>query len=168
MAIKDDLPKLVEQEKTLVFSRFDEAEAFALGTLLRDMALKEDLPIIVDIRFWDRPLFYAALPGSTASNPEWARRKLNSVRLYHKSTYRMFLEQGAKERIFPADFGHSAEDHAIAGGAFPIRVEGVGAVGAVAVSGMPQRDDHNLVVAALAAHLGLDPASVALAPVGDG
>ena len=166
MAIEDDLARLREQERTLVFPGFDEAEAFALGARLRDIGLEDRLPIVVDIRLWDRPLFYAALPGSSASNADWARRKINSVRLYHKSSYRMFLEQGAKERIFPADFGLSAQDHAIAGGAFPIRVKGLGAVGAVAISGLPQRDDHNLVVTGLAGHLGIDLESVKLPPAG--
>jgi uncharacterized protein (UPF0303 family) len=37
-------------------------------------------------------------------------------------------------------------DYAVAGGAFPLFVEGVGCIGTVAVSGLPQRDDHALVV----------------------
>ena len=155
MEAQRDLETLVAQEKALVFASFDEAEAFALGERMRTMALSGGLPIVIDIRFWDRPLFYAALPGSAAGNFEWARRKINSVRHYQKSSYRMFLEQGGESRIFPADHGLNPQDYAIAGGAFPIRVAGIGAVGAVAVSGLPQRDDHNLVVDALAAHLGL-------------
>ena len=43
---------------------FDEAVAFKIGSAIRDRALKEDLPIIVEIRTFDRPLFYAAMPGS--------------------------------------------------------------------------------------------------------
>lgn len=164
MANADDLEKIAEQEKALVFPAFDEAEAFALGARLREMALERDVPIVVDIRLWDRPLFYAALPGSTAANADWVRRKINSVRLYQKSTYRMFLEQGAEDRVFGADYGHSPADFAIAGGAFPIRVKGLGAIGVVAVSGLPQRDDHNLVVMALAMHLGLEARLLALPP----
>ncbi|TKT77616.1 heme-degrading domain-containing protein [Aquamicrobium sp. LC103] len=165
--VEDDLKRLIEQEKKLVFPAFDEEEAFKLGTHLRDMALDRKLPIVIDIRLWDRPLFFAALPGSAGANAEWARRKINSVMLYHKCSYRMFLEQGAKERIFPADYGHVAQDFAIAGGAFPIRVQGVGAIGALAVSGLPQREDHNLVVAALASHLGADAEGIALSPPAD-
>ena len=155
MAIEDDLARLKEQEKALVFSAFDEAEAFALGTRLRGTALERGLPVVIDIRFWDRPLFFAALPGATAANAEWARRKINAVRLYQKCTYRMFLEQGAQSRILPPDHGLGPQEHAIAGGAFPIRVAGFGALGAIAVSGLPQRDDHRLVSEVLAAHLGL-------------
>ena len=41
------------------------------------------------------------------------------------------------------------------GGSFPLHVAGVGCVGAVTVSGLPQRDDHALVVEALAATCGV-------------
>lgn len=164
MSIEDDLARVKEQENVLVFQRFDEEEAFALGSRLRDLGRRRSLPIIVDVSLWDRPLFYTALPGSAASNRDWARRKINSVRHYQKSTYRLFLEQGARERILAPDHGLDPRDYAIAGGAFPIRVGSVGVIGAVAVSGLPQRDDHNLAVEALAGHLGVDAGAVALGP----
>ena len=69
--------------------------AFEIGSAIRERALAENLPIIVDIRTWDRPLFYAALPGSNASNPDWARRKINVVQAFLRSTYRLVLEQAA-------------------------------------------------------------------------
>ena len=62
-----------------------------------------------------------------------------------------------------ADLGALPErDYAVHGGAFPIFVRGAGCIGAVAVSGLPQRDDHKMVVAALAATLGQDLADAAL------
>jgi uncharacterized protein (UPF0303 family) len=36
------------------------------------------------------------------------------------------------------------------GGGFPILLEGTGPVGSVVISGLPQRDDHNMVIMALA------------------
>ena len=164
MAQTQDLARIVEQEGTLIYDDFGEAQAYRLGTLIHQMARERRLAVVIDIRFWDRPLFFAALPGSTGANAEWARRKINSVRLYHKSSYRLFLEMGARERIFRPDFGHSSADFAIAGGAFPLRVRKVGVVGAVAVSGLPQREDHALVVTALGACLGMDGARAASPP----
>ena len=56
-----------------------------------------------------------------------------------------------------------ADQFVLAGGGFPIRVAGAGAIGAVAISGLPSRRDHGTVVAALAAHLGQDASALALA-----
>jgi uncharacterized protein (UPF0303 family) len=42
-----------------------------------------------------------------------------------------------------------AADYASHGGAFPIALAATGVIGSVTVSGLPQRDDHELVVEAL-------------------
>lgn len=43
--------------------------------------------------------------------------------------------------------GVNADDYAIHGGGFPVRVRGVdGAVGVVVVSGLKQEDDHQVIV----------------------
>lgn len=162
MSTSDDIAKIAEQEAALVFESFDEATAFAIGSAIRERALKDQLPIVVDIQLWDRPLFFAALPGSTSSNTNWARRKRNVVKMFHKSTYRMVLEQAREDKTFPPGHGLSAEDYVLAGGGFPVKVKGVGAVGVIAVSGLPQRQDHEVIVAALCSHLGLDGQALAL------
>lgn len=160
MAATDDIKRIIEQEKTLVFDAFDEEAAFQLGSRLRKRALDDALPIVIDIRLWDRPLFYASLPGATASNADWARRKINAVRHFQKASYRLFLETG--DQVVPVRHGLNPSDFVFAGGGFPIRVKSAGVIGAVAISGLPSRQDHNVVVAALAEQLGLDPASLAL------
>jgi len=162
MAVEQDIAIIAEQERRLVFPRFDEATAFSIGSAIRERALAESLGIIVDIQLWDRPLFYAALPGSTASNANWARRKRNVVRMFMKSTYRMVLEQQRPDRSFKIGEGLDVADYVLAGGGFPITVEGAGVIGCIAVSGLPEREDHGVVVAALCTHLGLPPAGLAL------
>lgn len=162
MAETDDIRKIIEQENALIFPSFDEEIAFALGQGLRDRALKHDLAINIDIQLWDRRLFYAALPGSTAANADWARRKINSVRHFHKPSYRLFLETG--DQVVPARHGLNNADYVFAGGAFPIRLKSALAVGAVAVSGLPQREDHNFVVAGVCEHLEIDPSPLVLGP----
>ena len=162
MSAAEDIARIAEQERALVFSRFDEAAAFEIGAAIRADGLARRYPIIVDIQLWDRPLFYAALPGSTATNANWARRKRNVVRMIGKSTYRLVLEKNRPDRTFAPGEGLDPADYVLAGGGFPIRVEAASLIGAIAVSGLPERQDHGVIVAALCTHLGLDPAAHAL------
>ncbi|RWM15741.1 MAG: heme-degrading domain-containing protein [Mesorhizobium sp.] len=164
MALADDIALIQKQEAALVFPAFDEAIAFQIGSAIRDRALKENLPIIIDIRTFDRPLFYAAMPGSNASNPDWARRKINVVRRFLKSTYRMVLEQQRPDRSFKPGEGLDISDYVLAGGGFPVTVRGAGVIGVIAVSGLPEREDHGVVVDALCSHLGVDGRELALPP----
>ncbi|WP_457938936.1 heme-degrading domain-containing protein [Mesorhizobium sp. 10J20-29] len=167
MSTEDDLTKIAEQEKRLVFQRFDEATAFTIGSTIRDRALSEDLGIVIDIRTFDRPLFYAALPGSTASNPDWARRKINVVKRFLKSTYRMVLEQQRPDRSFKPGEGIDIKDYVLAGGGFPVAVKGAGIIGVIAVSGLPERQDHGVIVDTLCDHFGIARQELALPPEAD-
>lgn len=157
-----DIERIREQEASLILERFDETVAYEIGTALRAKAVADGLPIVVDIQSFDRPLFYAALPGSDVSNRDWAKRKINVVRRYLRSSYSLMLERDAEDRLFkPAD-GVNVSDYVLAGGGFPIRVDRAGVVGVVAVSGLPDRGDHNLIVATLCSYLGRDPESLSL------
>lgn len=164
MASSDDLQQLVLQEQRLRFPKFTEETAWEIGTKLREFAQARELPIVIDIRLINRQLFYAALPGSTPDNPEWVRRKSNVVLRYLKSSYRMGRELAAKNDTLDQHRGVSPIDFAPHGGSFPIHVEGAGVIGAITVSGLPQREDHNLVVEVLAAFLDQPLDGLALGP----
>ena len=166
MKNKTDIDKIIDQEQSLVFSAFSEQTAFDIGSAIRRVAVRDTLGLVADVRLWDRPLFYCAMPGTTGDNPNWVRRKANLVQRLQKSSYRVALETNFDERVFPERRALPQGDYAIAGGGFPIRVAGIGIVGAVTVSGLHERDDHGLVVAALCEVLGIDPAAHALAPLG--
>ncbi len=165
MAVETDIARIKAQEAALVFDSFDEATAFAIGSRLRDRALAESLPVVIDIQLWDRPLFYAALPGSTGANPNWARRKRNVVKMFLASTYRLVLQQQRPDRTFKIGEGLSVEDYVLAGGGFPITVKGAGVIGAIAVSGLPEREDHGVIVDALCDHFGRPRAELSLPSV---
>jgi uncharacterized protein (UPF0303 family) len=61
-------------------------------------------------------------------------------------------------------YGLPIADYASHGGSFPLTVAGTGVVGSVTVSGLAQRDDHELVVEALCALLGRDYTELKLGP----
>jgi uncharacterized protein (UPF0303 family) len=159
-----DIERIAEQERALVFAGFDEATAFALGCAVRAQAEARGHGVVVDVRLWDRPLFYCALPGTTADNVEWVRRKINMVKRFGKSSYRLALEWRAAGRAIGVQHGLEPMDYVLAGGSFPIRLKSIGIVGAVTVSGVPERDDHGLVVAGLNIVQGRAPDAFGLPP----
>lgn len=159
---QDDVARIIRQEQELVYDRFDEAAAFALGSRIRALGVERNLTIVCDIRTWDRQLFFTALPGTSADNSEWVRRKINLVRRFLKSSYRVVRERNHPDRLLPPHMAMSQDEYALAGGGFPMRVKGAGIIGTVTVSGLPERDDHGLVIEALALELGRDPATYAL------
>lgn len=163
MSVADDLTRVTQQERELHLPRFDAEVAWEIGTRLRAMAQERGLAIVIDVRRFNHPLFYAALEGTTPDNPEWVRRKSNVVARYHRSSYGTGLNLRLKgERL--EERGHSIADFAAHGGSFPIHVEGAGVIGSVTVSGLPQRDDHELVIEALCALLGRDYERLKLGP----
>jgi uncharacterized protein (UPF0303 family) len=161
MTDQADIEIIAEQEKRLVFQSFSEEDAFMIGSALKLRADKENAPIVINVSLFDRKLFYFARPGSTCDNEDWVRRKINLVRRLHKSSYRVGREFAAAG-ITLADRSLPAADYAPAGGCFPIRLANAGVIGTVTISGLPQREDHNWVVSAIAAHLGIGISDITL------
>ncbi|GAB1691789.1 heme-degrading domain-containing protein [Krasilnikovia sp. M28-CT-15] len=147
------LRRLREQEERLVFTRFDNTDAWRLGCLLVELATGRNLPVAVDIRRGTQQLFHAALPGSSADNDAWIARKVRVVYRFAESSYRVGRRLAARGATLDAGYGVDPARFAAHGGAFPVRIRDVGVVGVVTVSGLPQADDHALVVEAIEAHL---------------
>lgn len=148
------LDTLLEQEKTLQFAAFNEETAWELGAAIVAEAKSRSLPIAIDIRRGERQLFHASMPGASINNAKWIERKIRTVnRLEHSSFYiASFLATLGKtiaEKYFVSE-----QEFAAAGGCFPIIVKGTGMVGTVAVSGLPQEEDHRLVTECIAALIG--------------
>lgn len=156
MNLSEDLAMIAKQEQRLQFSAFDEESAWRLGCRLREMALARSAPLAIDVRRFGQPLFFCALAGSTPDNIDWARRKSNVVARFHRSSYGLGLELQQKNTTLADRFGLVLTEFAAHGGSFPIAVAGSGVIGSVAVSGLPQREDHELVVEALCGELGCE------------
>lgn len=162
MSVEDDITRVAEQERQLVFKRFDETTALEIGDTIRGLASAAGAAVVIDVRFWDRPLYYYAMPGTAADNGDWVRRKSNCVKRFGRASFALTLKQARDGKGFAPDQNVDPSEIAAHGGSFPIRVSGVGVVGAVTVSGVPGRRDHGLVVEAISRHLGVDHASIAL------
>ena len=155
--IEGDLERIARQERELQWASFNEEDAWQLGSTLRELAVERQLSIVIDIRRFaphvgnqsGAPLFYAALHGTSPDNADWARRKGNVVARLYRSSYAIGLALKGRNISLQEKYGLPPADYASHGGAFPITLAGTGVIGSITVSGLAQRDDHELVVEAL-------------------
>lgn len=148
-----EVDELTAQEERLVFDTFGNDEARELGSLLVELARERGAAVTVGIRRGTQRLFHCALAGTSADNDAWIDRKSAVVERYGESSYLVGARFRAKGRTFEESSRLDADRFAAHGGAFPVRLRGTGVVGVVAVSGLPQADDHALVVEGLERYL---------------
>jgi len=148
------LATLLQQESELQFETFSRETALRLGLALVDEAQQAGVAVMVDIRLGDLQIFQHAMAGTTPDNAEWVRRKNNVVRRYAHSSFYMGTLYRSRGTTFDAHTGLDPSEYAAAGGAFPLLIKGVGMVGTVTVSGLPQEQDHAMVVTQIRKLLG--------------
>ena len=142
--------ELAAELAPLTLPRFDEGVAWRLGSILVGLAQADKMPVVINIRNATRTYFHAALPGSTAVNDNWARRKSNLALHAAHASMIVTLRFQAHNRTLAME-GLSPTDYADSGGAVPLVVAGAGPVAVCTVSGLPQAEDHALVVRGLIA-----------------
>jgi uncharacterized protein (UPF0303 family) len=165
MTIERDLERIALQERRLRFKHFDAKVAWEIGCALRAAAEKRQVAVAIEIQLQEHTLFAHAMTGMTPDNWDWIRRKRNVVMRYHRSSYAIGLKNELAQTTLQAKTGLDLRDYAAHGGCFPILLEGTGCVGTITVSGLPQREDHNLVVAVLQEYLQLGGEILALDPL---
>jgi uncharacterized protein (UPF0303 family) len=143
-----DSTTLLAECNALVFAAFSEDTALQLGRILVTFAQADNLPIVINIRTATRTLFHAGLPGSAGLNDVWARRKSNTALLFQEPSFVVGTRHSEKGESL-AKHGLDSAEYADHGGAVPILVAGAGMVAVATVSGLPQAEDHALVVRAL-------------------
>ena len=151
----DDLDVLVAQERMLQFSSFDADLAWQIGLALRGLAKVNGRPIGMGIWMTGRTLFRSATNGTTPDIEAWLRRKRATVERFGQSSYRVGLELQRDGSTLMLKQGLPMRTFAVHGGGFPVVLHGTGCVGAVVLSGLPQRQDHEMVVQAMADVLGV-------------
>lgn len=164
MAVTEDLAKIAVQEKKMVLPRVDDDVAWRIGTRVRELALARNHAVVIDVRRFGQLLFYSSLAGGTPNNAEWIRRKQNVVARFLRSSYAMGLEMRQQKASLAERHGLPATEYAANGGSFPLIAASAGVVGAVTVSGLTEREDHELVVEALCLETGQEYSLLRLPP----
>lgn len=156
MIIDELLTMLDMQEEILQFSHFTNEDAWELGNIIVSEIKKRRLSAAVTIRLNSGyTVFRYASDGTNLHNEHWMDRKFNTVRTLEKSSLHAAMLLQKNEKTL-ADWFLDEKDYAAAGGGFPIRVEEVGVIGAVIVSGLPHMADHDLVVKCISRYLHID------------
>jgi uncharacterized protein (UPF0303 family) len=124
--------ELAAEEAELQFSSFTDDDAWELGAALRELARRQEAPVAIDISRNGHQLFHAALAGATPDNDAWIERKQRVVHRFGHSTLHVRQTSPNEGRRSSRGPGWTR----------------------VVVSGLPQLEDHRLVVRALRAHLG--------------
>jgi len=150
-----DLAILAQQESLLHFTDFTPDTAWRLGNRLHAALLAREAGGTVEIELADQLLFACTTVGAKTNPADWIRRKRNTVRHFARSSYAVGRQLDLDHQTLETRDGLALADYAAHGGGFPIFLTGPECVGTIIVSGLPQRDDHNLVVTAIAEHLNI-------------
>jgi len=142
--------RLAEAE-SLQRASFTLVDAVRLGQSVTELALVDQLPITIEVRHGARVAYRAALPGSTVDNDSWLARKAAVVLRYELPTLAVRVRYEERGLDFNEATGLPFSEFAAHGGGIPIIVTGVGLVGILGVSGLPQVEDHDLGVRCLRA-----------------
>jgi uncharacterized protein (UPF0303 family) len=151
--MEDILDSLLREEAELQFSQFNEATAWKIGCWLVEYAQHQKLPITIDIQRGQHQLFHASLPGTSADNDEWVKRKVRLANRFGHSSYYMGQLLKSQGKSIQEKYLLLESEFAPHGGCFPILVKGTGMVGTITVSGLSQEEDHRLVVLAIRTYL---------------
>ncbi|MFA9378804.1 MAG: heme-degrading domain-containing protein [Lachnotalea sp.] len=153
----DEAIKVLEmQEEILQFSHFTNDDAWELGNIIVTAAKKLDVTIATSIKLNSGyTVFQHGFDGTNLVNEKWMDRKFNIVKVTEKSSlYAAMLLQRSEETL--EDWGLNAKDYAACGGGFPIRVEEVGVIGAVVITGLDHVTDHDLLIKCISKYLHVD------------
>lgn len=150
-----DLAIIAQQEELLHFTTFTPETAWQLGNRMRNALLARQSGGTAEIELAGHLLFACATPGATPGQADWIRRKRNTVRRFARSSYAVGRQLELDLQTLEQRHGLPLADYAAHGGGFPLFLAGSGCVGTIIVSGLPQREDHNLVARAIAEHLNI-------------
>jgi uncharacterized protein (UPF0303 family) len=142
----DILNELLQEEQELQFDKFNEETAWQLGSQLVEESLSKGLAVTIDVTRGSHQLFHASLRGTSADNDEWIKRKVRLVYRFGHSSFYMGQLLKSKAKSLEQAYLLPESEYAPHGGCFPVIVKGTGMVGTITVSGLPQEEDHKLVV----------------------
>ena len=156
MTMEELIKVLDMQEEILQFTHFTNADAWEIGTMIVMEARRRGARVGVSIqRSNGQVIFQYCDNGITPYNEEMLHKKQNTVVLTERSSLQLYLAstrtpESVKQMML------DPEEYVALGGGFPVRVEEAGVIGTIAVSGLGQVSDHDIIVKCLSKYLHVD------------
>lgn len=148
-SMEQQLLQMEQEEQELRFTSFSNETALKLGLLIVEEARQIGKSITVDITRAGQRLFLHAMEGTSVENENWIRRKNNVTNYFGSSSWHVACRLRSEGQTMEEKYGLPIADYVGAGGAFPLFVQGEGQVGTVTVSGLPDQEDHDLLIKVL-------------------
>ncbi len=145
----DTLEQLAQEELQFELKTFDAKTALSIGNYVASLALHSQSSIGIEIYANQRVLFQFLNDACAPDHINWLRRKRNTVLQFQHSTKYVQCLLKNEIQLLSTKFGYDIKDYAIHQGGFPIRIQGVGVIGAISISGLSQPEDHALAMKAL-------------------
>lgn len=133
----------------ITLTEFSNRIALEMGLRIIERAQECNQKIAVEVSRLNHSVFLYVDDSLPAEKLHWLKCKANLARLFEQSSLQCRLDCEARGQTLQQCFGLENEEYALKGGAIPIFVDQVGLVGTVAVSGMDDVEDHQMIVDAL-------------------
>lgn len=128
---------------------YTHADAIEIGEEIVRRGRERGLVFTVSVKLGDREVYRLAFPGTSTVNDEWIRRKRNVAEATGLPSF-VVGQRLAAQGLGPVTDELPEADFAPHGGSVPIVIDG-SVQGSVTVSGLPQQDDHALIIEVLGA-----------------
>lgn len=136
--------------RQLHFDQFSNAIALDMGMKVLAHAKAHNQNIAVQIDRLHHTVFLHVGETLNADKLNWLRRKINTAKHFEESSLAIKQDLHARDRTLCDPYQLDSKDHLAMGGAIPIVVKHAGMVGVIAVSGLTDVEDHQIIIDALA------------------
>ena len=141
MDISAELERIAQQEEVFIFETFNAGTAWELGARIKAVEERRGVAVAFDVTLNGATVFYHGMEGTTLDHADWIRRKRAVAHRFQRPSYVVALWLERDGTTLAESHGASAAEYAPHGGAFPIRVKGIGVVGTVTLATLPVGGD---------------------------
>ena len=147
------LEEVIRQEKVCQLDHFTQKDVRKMAEITMSICDEYQMNFAVQI-YLNGVTVYKYLPEGTGKLHEiWLQKKIETVLMMGgMSTMRIWAMGHEMGQVRKQDF-YPSDNIVQCGGGFPIHVKGVGVIGTITVSGLPQEQDHAFVVGGIREYL---------------